>query len=454
VKRSWTWLWGLAAGLTMWVLDLLIRVLQTLFSKDGLVWIGMAFISGSAFFGWIQTPLQNVIRAYALPLFKLPAASDALTNAPRAVTYGVVCLLAVVCVIGGAMLGWRHGLRRHVGAAMLLVVFTFPAALVTRHTILLERLDEQSGEHANIQAFALNVGGYAAGLPSTTLSGTTSLLDRLSTAHDVVGYGCWIAFWGGVLVLASGFVGARETRPLRFTVLWGGATLLVLAAIATPAVVAEYHRLKGEAQYARGHYAEALERFETAVKWSPPLRENPSIQDTIGATRYWLGDRTSPQTRYFVAGNLQAQGQFPRAGLELSEAVAADPGWRLPRRKLAELNAAWGVRLFRGVASGAIPHWERALTIDPDMINVRYYLTHAYYLLDDRDQTRALTYGTQLARLAPDRGMLADVYQRLGDIYFKAHRDEEARTMYRLSLVMIPLVKQINLQAQRGLIGL
>jgi tetratricopeptide (TPR) repeat protein len=140
--------------------------------------------------------------------------------------------------------------------------------------------------------------------------------------------------------------------------------------------------------------------------------------------------------------------------MELTLAIAADPAWRLPRRKLAELNAAWGVRLFRGIDSGAISRWERALKLDEDMKNVRYYLTHSYYLLDDRDQSRALSYGLQLVQLAPERGLLADVYQRLGDIYFKERRDAEARTMYRLSLVMIPLVKQLSLQAQRGLIGL
>ena len=454
LRRSWIWLWGLAVFLTLWVLDVLILILQTLFSKDGLVWIGVALILGSAFFGWIQIPLQNVIRAYAFALFGEPAASDALTNPPHVLSYGAVCLLAVAVVIGGAVLGWRHALRRHVGAALLLVVLSFPVALIARHSILLERLDEQSGERANILAFALNVGGYASGLPPLILSGTTTLLDRLYTAHQVVGYGGWFALWGSILVLAGGFVGASGTRPLRFAALWGGATLVVLGVIAAPAVMAEYERLQGEALYARAHYAEAIGHFESALRWSPSLRENPALQDRIGATLYWLGDRTSPQTRFFVADNLQAQGQFPRAELELTEAMAADPGWRLPRRKLAELNAAWGVRLFRGVESGAIPRWERALTLDDNMKNVRYYLIHAYYLLDDRDQARALTYGIQLAQLAPERGLLADVYQRLGDIHFKARRDEEARAMYRLSLVMIPLVKQINLQAQRGLIGL
>jgi tetratricopeptide (TPR) repeat protein len=425
--RSWTWVWGLAAGLTVWLLDALIFILQSLFSREGLVWIGVTFVLGSAFFGWIQTPLQNVNRAYALPLLSEPGPNDALTNPFHLLSYGVVCLLAVFLVIGGAVLRWPLGLRRHVGAALLLVVLAFPVALVCRHSIVLERLDEQSGERANILSFALAVGGYAAGLPPLVLSGTTTLLDRVYTAHQVVGYGCWIALWGSILVLA---------------------------AVALPAAMAEYQRLRGEALYARARYAEAIDHFEAALRWSPALRENPTLQDRIGATLYWMGDRTSPQTRFFVSDNLQAQGQFPRAEMELTQAMAADPGWRLPRRKLAELNAAWGVRLFRGVESGAIPRWERALKLDEDMRNVRYYLTHSYYLLDDRDQTRALSYGLQLVELAPERGLLADVYQRLGDIYFKERRDADARAMYRLSLVMIPLVKQLNLQAQRGLIGL
>jgi len=454
LMRWWIWCWGLVVGLTVWLLDTIILIFQVLFSKDGLVWVGVTLVLGSAFFGWIQTPLQNVIRAYAFTLFGQPAVSDALTNPFHVLSYGVVCLLAVAIVSAGAALRWPHWLRRHVGAGLLLVLLAFPVSLVARHHLVLEQLVEQSRERANIMTFAVKVGGYAAHLPTSEYAGTASLLDRALTARDVIGYGWWFAWWGTVLLVAAGFVGARGLRPGWFVAGWGGAILLVLVVLAAPVVTAEWHRLRGEALYARAQYAQALARFQQAMSWAPTLRENRSLQQKIGATLYWLGDRTSAQSRFFLADNLQAQGEFARAELELTLAAASDPDWRLPRRTLAELNAAWGVHLFRGTGSGAVSRWERALKLDDSLKSVRYYLTHAYYNLDDRDQTRALTYATRLVELAPERGMLADLYQRLGDIYFKAHRDEEARTMYRLSLQMIPLVKQLNLRAQRGLIGL
>ena len=129
---------------------------------------------------------------------------------------------------------------------------------------------------------------------------------------------------------------------------------------------------------------------------------------------------------------------MPRAEMELLLAVGGDPDWKLLRRRLVELHAAWGVRLFRGVESGAIPHWEQALQLEDRAKHLRYYLAHAYYRLDDRDQSRALTRGLELVALTRDRGILADAYQRLGDMHFKAHHDDAARRMYRMSLAMIP----------------
>jgi len=59
LMRWWIWCWGLVVGLTVWLLDTIILIFQVLFSKDGLVWVGVTLVLGSAFFGWIQTPLQT-----------------------------------------------------------------------------------------------------------------------------------------------------------------------------------------------------------------------------------------------------------------------------------------------------------------------------------------------------------------------------------------------------------
>ena len=445
---------GCSARFTDRTLDRVIAVFTVVFSKDGLAWIGALLLLGGALFGWLQTPLQGVICGYAYPVFGRVGISDALGNHARVLSYGVLCLAGVGLVVLGAARGWPVALRRHLGAALLLALLSFAVSLVTRQGLLLEAVINQAGERANIIGFASSVGGYAGVMLPSELPGTSTLLDRALTAYDVIGYGWWFAFWGTILLLAAGYVRAGRTRPGRFAAGWGALTLLVLAAVAGPAVVAEYHRVRAEGHYGRAQYAQAVEHLAAAVAWLPALRANPSVQDKIGAALYWLGDRSSPQVRIFLADNLQAQGDFDRAELELSLAVAADPDWSLARRRLAEVNAAWGVRLFRSTESGAIPRWERALEIDDSLKQVRYYLAHAYYTLDDRDQSRALTRATQFVELVQERGVLADMYQRLGDMYFRARRDEEARQMYRLSIVMIPLVKQLNLQAQRGLIGL
>jgi hypothetical protein len=433
--------------------DGVIGALVVLFSTEGLVWIGLVLVTGGAVFGWVQTPLQGVIRGYAFGVLGRAAPTDALANHLNPLSYGVVCLLGVALVVVCTARRWHRGLRRHTGAALLLVVLVFWVSFMARQQLLVEALVIENSERNNIISFALNVDGYASLLPIVDLPGTGTLLERIQTVYALVGYGWWFAFWGSGLLLASGFVGARG-RPGRFAAGWSGIFLLMVILLAGPAVMAEYHRARGEALYGRAQYVEAVERLRKAVAWAPALRENLATQGRIGAALYWLGDRTTPQARLYIAGNLEGQGEFPRAEMELLLAVGGDPEWKLLRRRLVELHASWGVRLFRGVESGAIPHWEQALRLDDRAKHLRYYLAHAYYGLDDRDQSRALARGLELVALTRDRGILADAYQRLGDMHFKAHQDDDARAMYRVSLAMIPLVKQLNLRAQKGLIGL
>jgi len=430
-----------------------IGALAVLFSAEGLVWIGLVLLTGGAVFGWVQTPLQGVIRGYAFGVLGRVAPSAALANHLNPLSYGVVCLLGVALVVVGTASRWQRGLRRHTGAALLLTILVFWVSFITRQQLLVEALVIENSERLSIINFAKRVDAYASLLPTVEMPGTGTLLDRIQTVYRLVGYGWWFAFWGSWLLLASGFVAARG-RPGRFAAGWSGILLLMVSLLAGPAVMAEYHRAGGEAQYGRAQYVEAVERLRKAVAWVPALRENPAIQDRIGAALYWLGDRATPQARLYIAGNLQAQGELPRAEMELLLAVGGDPDWKLLRRRLVELHAAWGVRLFRGVESGAIPHWEQALQLEDRAKHLRYYLAHAYYRLDDRDQSRALTRGLELVALTRDRGILADAYQQLGDMHFKAHHDDAARAMYRVSLAMIPLVKQLNLRAQKGLIGL
>jgi hypothetical protein len=110
--------------------------------------------------------------------------------------------------------------------------------------------------------------------------------------------------------------------------------------------------------------------------------------------------------------------------------------------------------LYIARQSGDVAKWEAARALDPDLIGVSYYLAHAYHQTDGKDQSRALAEGGRLLAVAQHKVLRCDVYELLGDCYFKAEKVAEARRMYRRSMDTVNLVKSLNLAAQEGLLGL
>jgi tetratricopeptide (TPR) repeat protein len=448
---------SLSAGhrLTLAALDTLAAVLAALASREILVWLGVLSLLLAVRSAWLETPLQGVIRGYAYPVTGAVSPAAGLANSPRLLSYALVPLLAVAVTLAGRRwAGWRRG-QRHAGTLAVATAAWFATALACRHLALLDALVEQAQERAAMRAFAVTLDNYLGTAPELVLAGTATLLDRVVTAFQLIGYGWWFALLGGLVLIATGPVVRRRGAAAAAVAGWVAIIAIGMGAIAAPAARAEYARLRGEALYAAGHYGEALDRFQAAAARTRALRENPAFQTQLGATLFWLGDRESPPARLFVAQNLRTHGEHDRAELQLSLALAADPHHRLVRRRLAELYADRGVEEFaRAELRERTAVWERALAVDGSLLRVLYFLGHAYHRLDGADQMRAVGHIHELMGRVRHAVAVSDLYALLGDCYFKARQDVEARRMYRRALRTLPLVGHMNLRAQRGLLGL
>ena len=460
------------------LVDGLIAVCAAIFSRAGAIGLAVVLLVGAALSGWIETPLQGVIRGYAYPLAGHVAVASALRNPPRLLSFAVPCLLAAAILLWRRARGRGFRLEGHVGAAVLLVALAFAALVVCRSYAFVDALVAQNEDRAAMRAFAGAVGGFTTTLPARELAGTATLGDRALTVLRLVGYGWWFAVLAAGALLATGLPRAR--RPALLVTGWAMVTVLVVAVLAAPAIVAELHRWSAEQHYARGRYAEALDRLQAAVAHQRELAQNPSFRYREGAILYWLGDRSSPDARLFIATNLWGQRELDRAEQQLTLALAAAPDSPLLRRKLAELHTVLGIGEFTPTADAALvfrarggraaaraqlgrdvaapagkyARWERARAIDPGLLRARYYLARAYYQVDGVDQSRAIDEAQELVALTGDRVVLSDLYAFLGDCYFKARRDDRAREMYFRAQALVPLVKNVNLAAQRGLLGL
>lgn len=404
--------------------------------------------------GWVETPLQGVIRGYAYPIHAHLSPEGGLANRPAPLSYALLIGLVLAVTAGAlcrALPGW---LIRHAAACLVVGVLATPAILVGRGAGLLEALAEQDRDREAIRHFARLVGTYSAQMPTLRLPGTATLADSLFTVVRSLGYGWWLALVAAIILLLGGWFQARPRRATGYVLGWTVLGLTMLGLMCAPAVLAERQRLRAATAYARGDYALALDLLPAAEAWQPALRDNPGIQRWRGAALYWLGRERAPAARFFVAENLAAAGEFERAEFELRLALAAVPDWQLARRRLARLHVAWGLELLARGLSGSVGHWERAAEIDGTAVGVWYFLAFQHHRLDGKAQARALAYGVGLIARTRDKVLLSDAYALLGDCYFAEGRDEEARRMYRLSLAMITHVQRLNLHAQEGLLGL
>ena len=422
----------------------------------GWLWLAAALLVAGATSGWLDTPLGGSVPGHRVPL-NVDALAGQPAGSPRPLlSFGLLCAVATILAVCAAVGRAPRVFAAHVGAAILLLVLTFPVVVLARSAALLEALTAQGRDREAIRRFAEFVGGYSAGLPPLELAGTATLADRVSTTLQVTGWGWWLTLAGAVVLIAVGLGGRLSAGRIAGGLGWAAALAVVVAVIAGPAVVAEYQWMAGDTAYATGRYGDALARYDRVVQWAPWLHDNPALRYRRGAAEFWLAGPTSAAARGFLADNLRRNGDVDSAVDLVGRATLEEPGLAWLRRNIAETYAEQGVREARRSEQFATPaaRWLRAREIDPGLVRVHYYLAHAYYRAHGRDQEPAIGEASHLITLVRDPGIRSDLLALVGDCHFKAERDDEARTHYRRALATVPLFSRVNLQAQKGLLGL
>jgi tetratricopeptide (TPR) repeat protein len=416
----------------------------------GWVWLGSALLLVGATSGWLDAPLGG-----SIPGHRVPLNADALQG-QALVSFGLLFAVAAVVAVGAAIAGVPRALGTHLGAAVLVGALSFPIAVLMRNPLLLDTMTSQGRDREAIRRFAEFVGGYSAGLPPRELAGTATLADRVSTTVQVLGWGWWLALAGALVLILAGLGRPARRAWIAGVTGWGLALIAVVGVIAAPGAVAEYRWAQAEELYAAGHYPEALARFDDVLAWSPDLRDNGALQYRRGAAEFWLAGATSPGARGFLAENLRRSGDVESALDLVGRPTLQQPGWGWLRRNLAQTFAEIGVREARrqDQFATATARWLRAREIDEGLVPTHYYLAHAYHRLHGRHQERAIAEAGHLMTVVRDAAIRSDVLAFLGDCHFRAERDAEARALYRRSLAVVPLFSRVNLQAQKGLLGL
>jgi len=423
--------------------------------------MGCLVLLTSPFVPWLVTPLQGRIRGYSFPLFETIALSDGLTNPLRPFSFGALTLLLGV---GVGLAVWYRAPRRVIlflSVISLAVAIYFIGHLLFLHSEILESAAAQMKAANNIKNFSvqyLNGNSRGIGVDKVT---TDTLLDRIALGFSLVdlphlSIGWHLTILSGLLLQLSLFQ-KEAWRPWFLHTVWIATGLLVLmAGLASRSLLAEHYRLQGDSFLAQGAFPKAIEQYELARGWDPHLDANPHFHYTLGAAYYHLKRLDQAEVHLYLGEYHSIRGNLPEAIHEYQQALSLKPDLDLARRSLGAVHVALGLSHFsKDLVYPAISQWQDALRHDPHQIQVHFFLAKAYFDISRRDQSPAIRENALALSLIRDQLVRSDVYNNLGDCYYRQTDFVRAREMYGRSLKEYHLVKKvINFNAYRGLQGL
>lgn len=430
---------------------------QKLRAPNVLLWVGCLLLIACGASRWLTTPLQGKIRGLSLPFMRAVDLATGLNNPLQVGSYGVILL--ALGALGIALLLFRVPARLlfFLGGVAVLVCVCFYGNLVFVNSSIVESLVEQNIQAVNIKSFSgTYLSGNSTGLQSSAGLTTDTLWRRMGVGYGYMSFG-WFGSLGGAILIMIASWRKQSASASRMDIVGFIVVVLVLSgALSARSVKAEYDRIQGNASLAQGEFHQAVSYFESALRWDPNLIYNPIYMDSLGATYYRLGWHDRPETRMYVGDHYLGGKEFLRAMREFEVAIAQKPDLFLANRKRVEALMALGLDYFGAKSFGAaISSWSEAVRIDPNQVQGHLYLTKAYLENDRLEQGRALGRAQVALEKTADRLVKSDVYNLMGDSYYKQRDFLLARDMYQRSKEAFSLVKiLINFNAMKGLQGL
>lgn len=374
-------------------------------------------IIGSPFLAWIAAPIQGGISGASLGAY-------------------LGWMIPMVGAIGGAAWWFRQDrvftLCGVVGTG-LCGFFLIHLALGDP---LLWSLIDENVQYAGIMNFSrrylpANMGiepTFRADLAADTLG------DRLGTAVHFTAWGWWAFLSGSLLAVACGLkaggLNANRWAIVAAVVLFVGEGFMLARGVA-----AQYEWDAGDRHAARGAHAQAMAKYETALRWDPRIAWNERTQREIGAVYADLRMTTQPVARFYLSDRYAREGRLEAAVSEYLSAAgeASSPLKEIIERRVARIYIDLGLAQHRkGNAGQAIDWWERALAYDSTQIHAAYVLTRVYF--DQGRDEQSIAMGRLLLSRSRNRLLNANVEANLGDAYWRLHEFQSARTAYEASM--------------------
>lgn len=417
---------------------------------------GSFLLALSGLMAWLATPLQGKIAAYAFPLMENVGLSAGLDNPFQISSFGVIVFALGILGSTLAILRWHPRLLFYLGGTGILVCLSFVWNLVFVNSGMLESLWEQNVQASSIKSFSAHLAGNAKAVATYSDLATDTLLNRMDVGRSYLSFGWYAAVIGALMMLISSVYMQGNKSRRRDATGFAVILLAITAGLCVRPLKAEHDRIHGDLHLARGEFQKANELYASALQWDKNLIHNPQYFHQLGAANYFLGRRERSETHIYLGDNYTSAQNLLQAIRNYEIAVSLKPDLLLARKKLVLALIALGLEDYgKGKIYTALSSWRKALDLDPNQIQAHYFLIKAFLDIHSQDQSKTRAEARMALDKIKHRLVRADIYNLLGDSYYKQRDFVMARAMYNLSREQFQLVKiLINFNAMRGLQGM
>jgi tetratricopeptide (TPR) repeat protein len=411
----------------------------------------------SSFLGWLSTPLQGDIRAYAFPLMGNIPLAIGLTNPFKIISFGVIIFAIGILGIVFLMLRAYPRILFYLGGLAAIVCLSFILNLVFLNPEISESLLDQNRQAMEISLFSRKyLSGNAQALMPYKNPATETLLNKVVEGVHYMGYGWYAALICALIVLPISYRKYSDKAKNLDVVLLILSMLAITTVLAAKPLKGEFYRRHGDIYLASGEINKAIDYYDSAISTDFRLQYSNSFLHNVGAALYQAKRYHRQETHLFTGDNYMSQKEFLKAFHEYEIAFTQKPELILAKRKMVDALIIMGLDNYaKGKIYTALVNWEQAVKLDHLQIAPHLFLTKALLDIHTQEQSLAIIEANAVLKKTKDKLVKADIYNLLGDIYYKQKEFVIAREMYSLSKNQYSLVKRIlNFDAMKGLQGI
>lgn len=403
---------------------------------------------------WLHFPLSAKISGFSLPYGGRNAAGES-----TLFSQGAGFLIFIAGAVAAA-LAERNALSRILLSLSLVALLYFPVYLLFVDTSWTIQYLLEADQYNGLRSFLAKnfIPNTGVEFPTTYLTGFEYLLDRFMVVLAVMSWG-WFLAGIGVLMIMFSYRPRNEDAWNSFSALLmsAGISLVMAIVIGFNEIYADYLHSEGDNFLTHGDYNKAIDSYAAALVNDPALQYSELFLLNVSSAYLSKEGKHHPFSQIYVSEENSRRLLPVQAALHLEYFVAHEPidsVFLSPLlahsvRKLTKIYLKSGGDFYsKGQLEAALSNFEKALIIEPNLLNGNFY--RAKVLLDLRRHEDCKAIMEQLVDKVSRASVKANFYSTLAECLVGMGDYNQAREAYFSSY---KLDDRENYWALRGLSG-